>query len=304
MWADSKKHLRASIADDIVAVIYNPLINMINWPSKKIESIKKSMVSPTEWKARNTKLRNENRELRRRITKLELMELKVVSYQKLLRAAREIREDVKLAEIYHITLDPKKQLVKINLGRTSCVIDDQPLVDAYGVMGQVIRARPYDSTVRLVTDQNHIMHVQFKPGPDNPQEEGIRTLARGTGESRLIKLPYLPKSAEGKIKIGDKVITSGFDDIYPHGYPVGKVIKIVNPADSKFMVAYVKPAAHLDRTREAMVVWTSKVYKRMRLQFKKEQNTALQQASKSTKAGNSIVPVKRAKVFGANIKCP
>lgn len=302
MWADSKKHLRYSIADDVVAVIYNPIIKIINWPSKKVEAIKKSFDTPEEMQKKHDALVTENRNLHLQINKLKLLKLKVVSYQKLLRASRKVREDVKLAEIFHITLDPKKQLIKINLGRTNCVIDDQPLIDAYGVMGQVIRARPYDSTVRLVTDQNHIMHVQFKPSPDNLEEEGIRTLARGTGRSRLIILPYLPKSAESKIKVGDEIITSGLGDIYPHGYPVGKVIKILNPSDSKFMIAYVKPAAHLDRTREALVVWTAKVYKRMNLQFKKDNNTALINALKNKK-GKKAKPVKRAIVFGASIKC-
>ncbi|VAW78712.1 hypothetical protein MNBD_GAMMA12-3213 [hydrothermal vent metagenome] len=301
MWADSKKHLRQSIADDVVAVLYNPIIKFVHWPSKKIESIKQSFETPEEIKKKHTALITENRNLRLRVNKLELLKIKIVSYQKLLRASREIREDVKLAEIFHITLDPKKQLVKINLGRTNCVIDDQPLIDAYGVMGQVVRARPYDSTVRLVTDQNHIMHVQFKPDPKNPQEEGIRTLARGTGKSRLIILPYLPKSAESKINIGDAVITSGLGDIYPHGYPVGKVIKILNPPESRFMLAYVKPSAHLDRTREALVVWTAKVYKRMNLQFKKDVNAA--SLNTKNKKSKNEKPVKRATVFGAAIKC-
>jgi len=305
MWADSKKHLRYSIADDVVAVIYNPIIKFVNWPSKKIETIKTSFDNPEVLKKKYANLIAENRNLRLHINKLELLKLKVVSYEKLLRASRKIREDVKLAEIFHITLDPKKQEIKINLGRTNCVIDDQPLIDAYGVMGQVIRARPYDSTVRLVTDQNHIMHVQFKPRSENPQEEGIRTLARGTGRSRLIVLPYLPKSAESKIKVGDQIITSGLGDIYPHGYPVGKVIKVLNPPDSKFMIAFVKPAAHLDRTREALVVWTAKVYKRMNLQFKKDFNSAQANAKKDKKSNKNkiIQPVKRATVFGAAIKC-
>ena len=48
MWADSKKHLRYSIADDVVAVIYNPIIKIINWPSKKVEALKKSFDTPEE----------------------------------------------------------------------------------------------------------------------------------------------------------------------------------------------------------------------------------------------------------------
>ena len=311
MWADSKKNLRHSIADDVVAVIYIPFVKTIDWIKEKFNSITTSSPSPDKIIAKYKEELIKNRKLRLENIRLEVKISKVVKRQELLRASQEIREEIKLAEIYHINLSPRKQLIKINLGRSNCVIDDQPLVDAYGVMGQVIRARPYDSTVRLITDQNHIMHVQFKTDPKKPLEEGVRTIARGTGtetKDRMIKLPYLPKSLFTKNKniVGQEIITSGLGEIYPHGYPVGKIVRIENKPGSKYLTAYVRPAAHLDRTREAMVVWTAKVYKRMNALYEQDLKASKITSAKKInpnklKNGN---PVKRAIVFGAVIECP
>lgn len=188
-------------------------------------------------------------EEKKRLTQEKLaLELEVKNFRKLLGLKDKIKEKLVLAEIYQVTLNPYKFNIMINVGRQNCIGEDMVLIDANGgVLGQVIDVAKDSSTVRLLTDQSHVMSVQFK-------DTGLITLAYGTGESKL-RLPYLSPSTE--VSVGQDIISSGRDRIYPAGQMVGKVTEVNTTPGGKYKVAYVKPTAHLDYSRDAFVVLTA-----------------------------------------------
>ncbi len=135
----------------------------------------------------------------------------------------------------------------INKGSSSGVFVGQPVLDAKAVMGQVVRVTPGSATVLLITDSAHALPVQVN-------RNGLRTIAEGTGFVNRLQLPHLPNNAD--IREGDLLVTSGLGGHFPPGYPVAEVTEVKREPGKPFSTIIAAPSAHLERTREVLLVWT------------------------------------------------
>ncbi len=249
MWMDKNYKVGVTIRDVSLAAV-EPLIRIINSPSQIIKYAKNKTQSKEDLQKRIQELKLTISKLRRKNQKLSLLDQELAKFKKLLSASKSLTDTVEATRIFNVNIHRHKHRILIDKGRGDCVYQDQALIDAYGVMGQVIRVQERISTVRLLTDQNHIMPIQFK-------KSGIRTIAYGTGRKWEVRLPNLSTSID--IEEGQEVVTSGLGQIYPYGYSVGKVAKILPGA--KFKIATIIPSAHLNRTRTALLVWSGKIVK-------------------------------------------
>ena len=246
MWVDKNHNYLASVRDFFGTLTTHPAMKIVDFPTEAKKYISTLFRSHDEYKKEIQKVKSENLKL---VTDIRHLEQRVAEFERHKQfhlATKDIKEKVALAEIFHVELDPDRQQVKINKGTADCAYEDQAAIDAHGVLGQVIKTTQYHSTVRLVTDQAHLMPVQFK-------RTGMHSLAVGTGESKMLKLPSLPTSE--KFEIGDEIITSGLGGVYPYGYKVGVITQLEDAPGKKFKIAYVKPAALVDRAREVLLVW-------------------------------------------------
>ncbi len=151
-----------------------------------------------------------------------------------------------VGRIVQVDLDAFRERVLVDKGARDGVFIGQAVLDAGGVFGQVTRVGQLTSEVILVSDSTHAIPVQVN-------RNGLRTIAVGTGDSNVMKLPYLSTSTD--IVKGDLLVTSGLGGGFPPGYPVGVVTEVKrDPAQSLADVS-VKPAAALDRARELLFVW-------------------------------------------------
>ncbi len=163
----------------------------------------------------------------------------------LLGAARRGRLDVQLVSILDIDLDPSRQRLVLDGGSRDGVRMGQPVIDAGGVVGQVIALTPTTSTALLLTDPGHALPVEVA-------RSGVRLVVAGNGRSDQLSLQNVPLS--GDVKVGDTIVTSGLGTRFPAGFAVGTVTAL-RPDDSRaFLVGEVKPAAHLDRGRDVLLL--------------------------------------------------
>jgi rod shape-determining protein MreC len=265
MWMDNKRYLDSpkDIAGSYGVNYFNKVASFFGDAKTKAET---SWRSTGEIKDENKRLREKIHNLRNQNIRLRLLQTEVKKYRRYLNASRKVREHVKLAEIYHVDLDPDRHIVRVNRGRRDCVDLNLPVIDPEGVFGQVISVTEYYSTIRLITDRNHIVPVQFRGRKNSVPGKELRTIAIGTGDSKLLKLPYI--STSEVIEIGDEVVTSGLGQVYPYGYSVGRVVRIETSPGSKFQLVYIKPSASLDRTREVLLVYTDDPLRRRDLAIK------------------------------------
>lgn len=207
--------------------------------------------------ADRTRLRAENEQLAQ---ELRLAHIKLLQFDALteenhrLRAIRQasggVAERTLIAEIIHVDIDPFRQRVRIDKGADDGVFRGQPIVDAFGIVGQVAQVDKYTSTLILISDTQHAIPVQVN-------RNGIRTIAVGTGEAGRLRLPYL--TVESDVRSGDLLVSSGLDEIFPAGYPVATVTRIERDPNETFALVEARPLAQLDRDREVLLLWTDDV---------------------------------------------
>jgi rod shape-determining protein MreC len=115
---------------------------------------------------------------------------------------------------------------------------------AKGIVGRVVYAGNYSAVVQLVVDSQAGVGVLVLPN----RRIGI-IKGNGTGD---LDLDYIDDDSD--LKIGDLLITSGDDRIYPKGFPVGVISSIEPPRHNVFKTVRIKPSADLGRLEEVLCV--------------------------------------------------
>jgi rod shape-determining protein MreC len=150
-----------------------------------------------------------------------------------------------MSEILYDARDPSTRRVVLDRGSRSGVKPGLPVIDNAGVVGQVTRVFPFTSEVTLLTDKEQAIPVQVL-------RSGLRSVAYGRGHSGLLDLRFVAPNAD--IQVGDILVTSGLDGMYPAGLAVAKVIQVENVAQGAFGRVVCQPLAGIDRHRQLLVV--------------------------------------------------
>lgn len=183
-----------------------------------------------------------------RLQRLAALEMENARLRELLDSTATVGNRALIAEILSIDLDPYRQRFDLNRGLVDGVYVGQALLDARGVVGQVVRVGPLTAEAVLITDADHALPVSVN-------RNGLRTIAVGTGDSGRLRLPYLTNSAD--IKVGDLLVSSGLGGVFPSDYPVGRVVEVRARPDQAFAEVIAEPASALDRDREVLLIWNA-----------------------------------------------
>lgn len=174
--------------------------------------------------------------------------------------------------------DSGSQVVYINRGSREGLRRDMGVITPDGVVGKILAVYPDTSQVLLLSDKESGVGALLA-------ETRTQGPVKGTGEP-LLSLEYI--SSDDKVSVGETVLTSGQDRIFPKDLPVGTVVDAAPDKKSPFMKIRVRPAAHLDRLEEVLVLQT-----RQDMNLKKETETA---AAPTTSPGETpAVPAAAAK---------
>lgn len=197
-----------------------------------------------------TRLTNENRNLRNellianaRLNRLQAAAADNAQLRALLGATESRGLDVQLAPILDIDLDPVRQRLVLDAGSRDGVHVGQAVIDAGGLMGQIIQTTPGHATVLLLTDPDHAVPVVVA-------RNGVRLIVYGRGDH--LELSDVPLNTD--VKQGDVIVTSGLGGRFPAGFPVGTVTSLRSDDSRAFLVGELKPAAQLDRGRDVLLL--------------------------------------------------
>lgn len=245
MTLDHRQQTLEGIRSSLSLVVY-PMQYLVNLPFAAAGWADETLSAHNTLLERNRQLVDKQLKLEFRLQKLEALEAENKRLRALLQSASRSWEQVLVAELLSIDFDPFKHQLLLNKGSRDGVFAGLPLLDAHGVMGQVIHTSPVNSTAILITDPSHAVPVQVN-------RNGLRTLAVGTGEADSLDIPHLPNSAD--IEIGDLLVTSGLGLRFPAGYPVARVSAITRDPGQPYARISATPLAELDRAREVLLVW-------------------------------------------------
>jgi rod shape-determining protein MreC len=150
-----------------------------------------------------------------------------------------------MSEILYDARDPSTRKVVLDRGIRQGVQLGLPVIDNAGVVGQVTRVFPFTSEVTLLTDKEQAIPVQVL-------RNGLRSVAYGRGQSGLLDLRFMAPNAD--IQVGDVLITSGMDGVYPAGLAVAKVVQVESSAAGAFGRVVCQPLAGIDRNRQLLIL--------------------------------------------------
>ncbi len=195
----------------------------------------------------NVQLRARNLVLEQKAQRLAALEAENIELRELLSASEQIDDRVLVTSVTAIDPDPYSKQILINKGGEDGVFLGQPVLDAFGLLGQVVDVLPQSSRVLMIADSNHAIPVQVN-------RNGVRAIATGTGALDRIDLIYVPNTAD--IQLGDLLVSSGLGGRYPRGYPVGVVVEVEHQPGEMFARVAVMPSARLDRSRHLLLVFS------------------------------------------------
>jgi rod shape-determining protein MreC len=246
MMLDQRQQHLQRVRQALSVVVY-PVRVLVDLPFRTWQSARVNLTERSQLIAENEQLKRERLEAEFRLQRLAALETENTRLRQLLDSTERVGLRALVAEILSVDMNPYRQRFVLNRGLSDGVFVGQALIDAQGIVGQIVRVDAFTAEAVLITDADTAVPVSVN------REKGLRTIAVGTGDSARLRLPYLTNSAD--IKIGDPLVSSGLGGVFPAGYPVGRVVEVKLQPDQSFSEVIAEPASALDRDREVLLVW-------------------------------------------------
>jgi len=235
-WVGQVDRGMGSVTDGIIETIHQPVV--------MARSIGRWFVERGELHDELDRLRKENTLLRGQMQQFVSLKREVDELRGLLDGQASTVPGVLLARRVGHPPDLNGNLFTIGRGFNDDVRPGDPVIDAKGVVGQVLRSTAAGATVIELTSRDHILSVVLG-------DTGRTTLLRGTGDDQLIA-ERVPERTQ--IQAGDILTTSGIDAAFPRGYPVARVTAIKTDEAQGFIRVIAEPVADLARLDYVLVV--------------------------------------------------
>jgi rod shape-determining protein MreC len=196
--------------------------------------------------------RKENKELQATIDRLRLEQAALLEdarqgqrLQALMNFEEKYIYSTEPAQAYGSSGSDQSHVFYIDKGSLDHLARDMAVITPEGIVGKVREVFPHSAQVLAINDPTSGAGVIL-------ETTRIRGILRGNVSGQLQIVGIL---ADQRIKPGEKVLTAGGDQIFPRGLPVGEVEKVIpEPENNAFVLIMIKPAAHLERLDEVLVI--------------------------------------------------
>ncbi len=240
-WSASR-WLRSSLS-----VLVFPLQSLVNVPVNAFHRLSDLLASEHNLLEENEKLRSTNFLLQARVQRFSALEKENDELRELLQSSSHVGGKTLTAGLLAVDRGVGLQQMILNKGGHQSVYVGQPVLDAYGVMGQIVDVGLLTSKLLLLTDSKSAIPVKS-------YRNGVRSVAAGQGNG-LQNLVLLNVAETADIRKGDLFVSSGLGQRYPVGYPVGVVISQKAIPGTHQLSIVLRPLAHLDRSQQVLLVW-------------------------------------------------
>jgi rod shape-determining protein MreC len=229
------------------ATVVTPIQYLVSAPIKWVATLSTHLSSHQSLLAENAQLRAQQLLLQAKLQQLSALQSENMQLRALLTSMPHIdNQKTDIARLLAVNTDPFTNEVVLDRGKHAGVYEGQPVLDAKGIMGEVIQVGPLTSRVMLITDLRSAIPIQ-------DTRNGVRGIAVGRGNLAKLNLTDIPSTVD--IRVGDNLVSSGLDGHYPAGYPVGVVSRVYQDASKQFAGIEITPSAQLDRNQFVLLIW-------------------------------------------------
>ncbi|MEI7038278.1 rod shape-determining protein MreC [Fulvimonas yonginensis] len=227
------------------AVAVEPLYRLAGLPVEGMRTLSVAFADRQRLTEQNQRLREDLLLANAKLNRMASVAEQNQRLKELLDTQRSLELNVQLARVVGVDLGAYRHRLMLNVGARDGVKPGQPVIDAHGVMGQVVETLPTTSVVMLVTDPNNALPVTI-------ERTGLRTIAYGSRDGDRLSLPTIPMAAD--VRVGDRLLTSGLGGRFPPGFPVGRIVQTAPVPSGMFLEAQAQPAADINRSEDVLLL--------------------------------------------------
>ncbi len=229
-----------------IATLLSPIQSLVSYPADAANWASEEFRTHGTLVSQNQQLRDEILILKAQSQKLIELEAENSRLKALMGSVSTLRERRQIADIMAVKASEFHHEVLIDKGLSDQVYVGQPVIDADGIMGQVIEVSEFSARVILITDERHAIPVR-------DLRNDVRAIAAGTGSLTRLELIQVPHSFD--IKVNDVLVTSGLGQRFPSGFPVAKVSLIRHDPGENYAYIEATPLARLSRSGQVILIW-------------------------------------------------
>ncbi len=195
-------------------------------------------------------VRAENRQLKAQIEQMRLEQVRLSEdaaqahrLQNLLAFKEQFISKTVAAQVIGSSGTDSSRIIYIDKGENAGIKRDMAVITADGIVGKVLLVYPTVAQVLLINDQTSGVGAIL-------EKSRLQGVLRGTQNGEVVLERVM---SDEQVPEGETLLTSGGDQIFPKGLPVGTVAKVGNGKDL-FLNIKVKPAANLSKLEEVVVL--------------------------------------------------
>ncbi|MBT1444116.1 rod shape-determining protein MreC [Shewanella sp. JM162201] len=231
-----------------MATLLSPLQYLASVPGDMLDNFAEAIATRNMLQRQNAEMLRQQLMMSERLQRFEHLRQENERLRLLLGSPVHMDARKMVAEVMEVASDPFHQQVVINRGLKNGVYVGQPVLDAQGVVGQVVDVSAITARVLLMSDTSHAIPVRIT-------RNDVRMIVNGTGELDEVELRHVAKSID--VKVGDLLVTSGLGRRFPEGYPVARVTEVERDEAQAYARVMAQPLAALDRIRYLLLIWPS-----------------------------------------------
>lgn len=244
MFVDQRTTLGAVPRAWLMATVY-PLQVIAAAPTRLVDWSEDATLTRAELARENMRLKRQRLLADARLQQLNALRAENDRLRGMLDARPRAGEDVQVARLVDVDADKFRHRILLDKGSRDGTYQRQAVIDANGVVGQILEAGPFSSQAMLISDPGHAIQAEIV-------RNGLRTVVFGNGDFDQLEIRFMPNNAD--IAVGDVLVTTSLGGDFPAGYPVGEVVRVEAQPRQAFARVFVQPAAALNRISEVLLL--------------------------------------------------
>ena len=189
-------------------------------------------------------LQEENAQLKAKLLNFDDLKLENQRYRDLMQFADTDAMELLPARVIGQDLFAERSVLRISVGSLQGVQKGQAVIHPNGVVGYVLSANLTSSVILLLTDRYAVVDARL-------QRSRARGIVKGLNPTQ-VELLYLQRTDE--VEIGDLVVSSGLDNIFPEGFPIGRVDSVHKESAGITQEVILRPMVETSQLQEVFVI--------------------------------------------------